>query len=87
MASKLHQLKPKPDPDLTGGGGGASGSGVPELPMTRALQITLSQSTHVLIMRLGARLVEKGYKPSLATKSAIIETAIRAMAEKEGLLS
>lgn len=80
--SKLHQLKPKPAEVTDGGGGG----GIPDLPSTRALQITVSQSTHVLIMRLGALRVEKGYKPSTATKSAIIEAAILAMAKNEGLL-
>ena len=86
--TKLHQLKPKPveDQDGSTGSGSGSGSGVPLLPNTRAMQITLSQHTHVLIMKLGALLVEKGYKPSRASKSAIIEIAIEAMAKSEGLL-
>lgn len=81
--TKLHQLKPKPA-EVVEGGGGAGGS--TDLPMTRALQITVSQQVHVLIMRLGALRVEKGYKPSSATKSAIIEAAILAMAKSEGLI-
>jgi hypothetical protein len=89
--TKLHQLKPpaspeakKPEPGE--GGGGTGGAGTPELPNTRTLQITLSQPTHVLIVRLGALYLERGARMSATSKSAVIEAAIRALAKTEGLL-
>jgi len=80
--TKLHQMKPKPAGDSESGTGGP----LPDLPNTRALQITLDQQTHVLIMRLGALYLEKGARMSATSKSAIITTAVQALAKSEGLL-
>lgn len=49
----------------------------------RPLQITMRQDTEILLARLCARWVEKGYRPSACTKSALIDTALRFLAQAE----
>ncbi len=52
---------------------------------SRTIQITIAQSTHVLLSRLCTRWVEKGNRPARCTKSALINAAIAFLAQAEGL--
>jgi hypothetical protein len=80
--TKLHQLKPKPE---AGAAPPGAPPGTPILPETQALQVTFGRDVHVLLARLVANELEKGARPSQATKSAVVERAIRALAKAEGV--
>jgi len=54
-------------------------------PITRLVQITLSRDAHVLLARIVLKRTEDDYPPSRTTKSALIDEAIRRLAEDEGI--
>jgi hypothetical protein len=55
-------------------------------PITRLVQITLSREAHVLLAKLILKRTEDDYPPSRTTKSALIDEAIRRLAEEEGIV-
>lgn len=54
-------------------------------PITRLVQITLSREAHVLLAKLILKRTEDDYPPSRTTKSALIDEAIKRLAEEEGI--
>lgn len=55
-------------------------------PLTRAIDITLPRDTFVLLCRLVLQRVEADCRPADATRSAVVDEAIRVLAEQRGLL-
>jgi hypothetical protein len=54
-------------------------------PLTRLLQVTISRDAYILLGKLIQKRVEQDFAPSKATKSAVMEAAITALAITEGV--
>lgn len=54
-------------------------------PLTRLLQVTISRDAYILLGKLIQKRVENDFAPSKATKSAVMEAAITALAIAEGI--